>query len=587
MRLTLQLNAIDNMSKVVSSAANRSMRSLNTMAQTAQQRANRARNNMFESGVMAAGGVAALAYPVKMAANYEMLRIRMVALTQSQAEGMRLYRQTIKLASETPLTLEQVAQATTRLIGFGRTAKDAIVDVKMLGDVVTLAGGDINAAMVAYGQAAGEGRVMTRDLTQFVNAGVPIFKMLGEVTGANGAELKKMAEQGQLSFALLEEAFKKSTSSGGQFADGMKKMSASASGGWVRMTDELGRFADVFGSSVLPMLKSWNEALIPIISGTSEWFRNHQFLAQAVMVSIGIFTAFASIGLILNGIIWVGSTALAGYAAVAGWAGWQTLFASNAMWTLRIIMWGVQMASVSALKGLWAMGTGIFTTVIPAIWGAITSTGFWISALGALELALFPLLAIGAGVALLVGAFIAVGVAIRNMDVITEFLSNLWDSFTGFLGRAYDWGANLISSIVDGIKNAAPSLFAALDGAMTFARGFFPSSPAKRGAFRDINRIQIIEQVAKNIKPNSLAPAMQKATDGGVGAIGPTAAAQMVGGSGGTTSITYNPNITIGAGTSAEDRGSFAAMLEQHKNEMARMVQDVMRQDKRKQFSVA
>ena len=594
MRLTLQLNAIDNMSKVVSSAANRSMRSLNTMAQTAQQRANRARGAMFESGVMAAGGVAALAYPVKMAANYEMLRIRMVALTQSQADGMKLYRQTIKLASETPLTLEQVAQATTRLIGFGRTAKDAIVDVKMLGDVVTLAGGDINAAMVAYGQAAGEGRVMTRDLTQFVNAGVPIFKMLGEVTGANGAELKKMAEQGQLSFALLEEAFRKSTSSGGQFADGMKKMSESATGGWVRMTDEFGRFADVFGSSVLPMLKSWNEALIPIISGTAEWFRNHQFLAKAVMISIGAFTAFASIGLILNGVIWVGSTAMAGYATVAGWAGWQTIFASNAMWTLRIMMWGVGFAASAAWKALLAMGTTISGVVTPAF--ATLNAVMLANPIGVIVVVIAALIAyigiavvkwkeFGASMMFLMGPIGWIVNAFMSMRLHWESIT---DAFSGgFMSGIKRLGTVLLDSVLYPLEQIL-ALIEKFTGS--------DSIRAQRialGRYRESNLFTQNESSHSPIMhpkyPGESYESFRNVwSGGGTKTSLPTSLAPVSNSnSGGTTSINYNPTITIGAGTSAEDRGSFASMLEQHKNDIARMVAESNRQNNRKQFGYA
>lgn len=587
MRLTLQLNAIDNMSKVVSSAASRSMRSLNNMAQTAQARANRARSQMFESGVMAAGGVAALAYPLKMAANYEMLRIRMVALTQSQSEGMKLYKQTIKLASETPLTLDQVAQATTRLIGFGRTAKDAIVDVKMLGDVVTLAGGDINAAMIAYGQAAGEGRVMTRDLTQFVNAGVPIFKMLGEVTGANGAELKKMAEQGQLSFDILHKAFTVSTQQGGQFANGMQKMSQSASGGWVRMTDEFARFADVFGSSVLPMLKSWNEAMIPMIAGTAQWFRNHQLLAKAVMIVIGAFTAFATVGLVVNGIVWVGSTVLARYAVILGWTGWQAIFASNAMWTLRIIMWGVGMAAASAWKGLLALIPAL-SSIAVAGWAAVAPFLPFI-ALGALIAAV--VVALTAYIAIAVVEWKEFGAAMLLLmgpigSVINAFMSirNHWESITssfkngGFFEGIKRIGVVLMDSMLYPIQQ--------LMGLIAKVTGF----DWAKSAHDSVLKFRVSHDLANSQKTASVvrdSVNQSQSSNKEVPVIGPMASAQMSGGRNGTNnSINYNPTINIGAGAEGS-KEEFASILERHKVEMARMVQDVTQQNNRKQFNVA
>lgn len=587
MRLTLQLNAVDNMSKVVQGAAMASKRSLDSVVANSQRRAAEARSNMLESGMLAAGGAAALAYPLKMAGNYERLRVSMIALTGSSSEGIAAYKDVVKLASETPLALEDVARNVVMMIGYGQAAKEASKSVKMLGDITALTNGDMGNAIVAYGQARQEGKMLTRDLRQFINAGVPIISILKQQLGAN-ADIFKMAEEGAITFDLLENALLRSTQAGGQFANGLQKLSATGPGLWVRLTDEVGRFAAVFGDALLPAMKSFGEWLIPIIKDTGAWFKQNQLLSQGIMALIVGFTTLATAGLVLNGVIWLSTTAFTGYLSVITWTGWQTIWASNVTWTFRILLWGIQFAAVGAMKGLLAMGRGLIFTVIPAIWGAVTSTGFWVAALGALELALFPVLAIGAGVAALVGVFILLSKTIQNWDAISDFFSNMWGNFKEFLVRAKTWGSDLISSIVDGIKLAAPMLFSAIDSAMTFARGFFPASPAKRGAFKDIQRIKIIEQVAKNIKPNSLAPAMAAATDGGVSAIGTGSGGSLgigASGVGGSVMVTYSPTITIGSGVSKDDKESFTALLDRHKTEIARMVQEATRSQNRKSFA--
>ena len=100
---------------------------------------------------------------------------------------------------------------------------------------------------------------MTRDLLQFVNNGVPIYKLLGDLTGKNTEQLQQMAEHGELSFDLLNRAFQKATSEGGQFFEGTLKLSQTLGGQLSTLRDNitlmLADFGQVIGSVMKPLIQ--------------------------------------------------------------------------------------------------------------------------------------------------------------------------------------------------------------------------------------------------------------------------------------------------------------------------------------------
>ena len=98
------------------------------------------------------------------------------------------------------------------------TANEAFDSLSMLGDISGIVGGDLQSIGIAFGQAAAEGRVMTRDLRQFINNGVPILDILAESMGVARGEIMDMASEGKITFDILNQAFRNATGEGGKFA---------------------------------------------------------------------------------------------------------------------------------------------------------------------------------------------------------------------------------------------------------------------------------------------------------------------------------------------------------------------------------
>ena len=113
------------------------------------------------------------------------------------------FERLVQFSAETPLQLEELTRVNNMLMGFGQTSDDAFKSLKMLGDVAAVSGGNLTGIAVAFGQAAAEGRVMTRDLRQFINNGVPILDILAESMGVARGIIMEMASEGKISFKIL------------------------------------------------------------------------------------------------------------------------------------------------------------------------------------------------------------------------------------------------------------------------------------------------------------------------------------------------------------------------------------------------
>ena len=115
-------------------------------------------------------------------------------------------------------------------------------------------------------------------------------------------------------------------------------------------------------------------------------------------------------------------------------------------------------------------------------------------------------------------------------------------------------------------------------------RDYFPFSPAKTGALKDLHKTKIVETVANSIKPRPLINAVNGTVQalanyaGGNYSGRPLAATTP---SGHTVHINYSPTITIAGNANAAD---FAAQLKQHSKEIAKIIDDAFKNKTRTKF---
>lgn len=589
MRLTLRLTAIDQMSKTVGAAARNSLRSMQSFQQNAQRIQRNARANMLDSGIAVFGGVQALRYPLEMAANYEVLRVSMQALTGEQSKGNKLFEQTVQLAANTPLELDKVAQVTTLLLGMGDSAETVTNNVKMLGDITALTNGDLNRAAVAYGQASQMGKLLTRDIYQMINAGVPLNTMFEAVYG-NSFNIYEQAEKGKLSFEMLQEVLEKSTKSGGQFANGLEKLSATASGVWVRLIDEVGRFAAVFGDSVLPVLKQFGEYLIPIVKTMGEFVKEHKWVAQGTMALVGGFTALAGAAFIVNGAIWIATMSMNGFIGKS--LMFPFAFLKGGFMAIANLLGYVFYTTNLANVGFLNMARTAVLSLVPslsAVTGVMASLnavmlanpiGLLIAAVAALAVyvgvAVIKWKEFGAAMMLLIGP---VGWVVNAFMSMRLHWKSITDAFSGgFLNGIKRLGEVLLDSVLYPLQQIL-ALIEKFTGS-----DFVRAKRMELGQFRDRTIFTQHERSHSPIMHPSYPGESYKSFRNAWSGIGTKTSISSVSSSS-PTNITYSPTVTIGAGATEKDKSSFMEILDAHKEEMARMIQEVTRSNQRRSYA--
>lgn len=240
---------------------------------------------------IAAAGVAT----VKAAADFQRLRVQLDVLTGSAKKGGEAFERLKKFSAQTPFQLKDLVKANNVLMGFGVSAEDAFKHLKMLGDVAAVTGGDISGITIAFGQAAAEGRVMTRDLRQFINNGVPILQLLAESMNVAEGEIMGLASEGKITFDILTKAFSDATSEGGKFNNGMKTLSKTFHGQWSTLKDNLNIALAEFGKLLLPAMQK-------IVGAATDVLRSIGSMdSDMIELSITIAALVAAIGPLLWG----------------------------------------------------------------------------------------------------------------------------------------------------------------------------------------------------------------------------------------------------------------------------------------------
>jgi len=255
---------------------------------------------------------------VRQAAKFERLQVTLNTLNGSAEEGAKAFERLVQFSAETPLQLEELTRVNNMLMGFGQTSDDAFKSLKMLGDVAAVSGGNLTGIAVAFGQAAAEGRVMTRDLRQFINNGVPILDILSMSMGVARSEIMEMASEGKISFKVLQDGFEFATGSQGRFNDGLKVLSQTLEGLFSTLKDNVNIALAELGQEIADTLnlKEGIPALSKKIGELVKRFKNldddtQKFIINASLMAAAIPPIIMVLGLLTASLSTIVTTVMA------------------------------------------------------------------------------------------------------------------------------------------------------------------------------------------------------------------------------------------------------------------------------------
>lgn len=257
--------------------------------------------------------VAAGSWAVKKAADFETLQVQLNALTGSTSAGAKAFSNLVKYSAKTPFQLQDLTRANNTLLGFGENTQNAFEHLKMLGDVAAITGGDLQGISVAFGQAAAEGKLMTRDIRQLINQGVPVIKLLSESMGVAKDRILDLASQGKITFSVLVRAFERATSAGGIFANGTQRLSQTLSGLFSTLKDNISVAMAEIGEAIsqtldlhdiIPGLVSYLQIITKKFQQMSQKSREHIIKVAAALAASGpIALALGKLAGVISGFI--------------------------------------------------------------------------------------------------------------------------------------------------------------------------------------------------------------------------------------------------------------------------------------------
>jgi hypothetical protein len=164
-----------------------------------------------------------------------------------------------KLGAETPFEFPELANAGKMLLAFGEAAEAIPETLRRIGDIASGVGAPIGEIAEIYGKARTAGTLFSEDINQLTGRGIPIIKAFAQILKEPESAIKKLAEEGKITFPLLEQAFQQMTSSGGQFFGMMAEQSKTSAGMWSTLQDSVNELYLKFGEPL-------NDAIKPVLT---------------------------------------------------------------------------------------------------------------------------------------------------------------------------------------------------------------------------------------------------------------------------------------------------------------------------------
>jgi len=176
---------------------------------------------------------------IELAVRAENLAVSFEVLLGSAEKAKQMMAEINEFAARTPFEQGELAGVTKQLLTYGVAQKDIIPTMQKLGDMAALSGVQLNELASIFGKSKGTGLLMTDTLDMFLDRGIPLGRELAKIFGVAETEVRKMAPTGKITFAILQEALENLTGEGGQFYDGMRKLSGTTGGLWSTFTGNL------------------------------------------------------------------------------------------------------------------------------------------------------------------------------------------------------------------------------------------------------------------------------------------------------------------------------------------------------------
>lgn len=224
---------------------------------------------------------------INIRGEFQKTEIAFTTMLGSADKARFLMERMVDLAAKTPFGLSDVTEGAKRLLAFQVPANQVIDTLTRLGNVAAGLSVPIDQLIHVYGQVKAQGRVMSNDLYQFMNTGMPIIPELAKVMKVEESAVKDLVGAGKVGFKEIQQVIQNLTNEGGMFFNLMEAQSASLSGKVANLGDAWDQMLNKIGRSNQGLLYGGIEELTDLV----EHYESVLEAINALVLSYGAYKA--------------------------------------------------------------------------------------------------------------------------------------------------------------------------------------------------------------------------------------------------------------------------------------------------------
>lgn len=218
--------------KTVDDFSRRNKRSLESIANSANNMAGKVQGAMKLLGATLIGGSFGLNTFVKEASTLQSVRASFESLTGSAEGARKVMAQLNKFSLETAFSADDINAAARTLLGAGVSVDKLGSRMKWLGDIAGATGANLGQLVLPVSQALAKGKLDTQDFYQILNSGAGKVRevLQNELNKRGLGDVMTALSKGKVSAEILEEALKTAASESGFAFNGAAKQAQTFDG---------------------------------------------------------------------------------------------------------------------------------------------------------------------------------------------------------------------------------------------------------------------------------------------------------------------------------------------------------------------
>jgi len=224
---------------------------------------------------------------ITITGQFDQLRVAIDSFVGDAEKGKIIFQELTSLAVKSPFQLMDITDSAKQLLAYGVAAKDVTESVKRLSDVSAGSGQSIKDIAYLYGTSLTQGRLYARDLFQFANRGIPIYKELAKVMGISTKQLSEQVKAGKVGFEELKQAIENMTSAGGLYFGLSDKLAETTYGKISNLKDKWQIALDEMGQASGGIVNMSIEGISKLIEHWEDVVR----AIQSVIIAYGSYKA--------------------------------------------------------------------------------------------------------------------------------------------------------------------------------------------------------------------------------------------------------------------------------------------------------